>query len=306
MPIEEVDYIWFNGEVVPWHDANIHVLTYGLLYGSGVFEGERCYKTAKGPAVFRLDDHNDRLYDSAKIYRMSIPFSKGEIAGATKDIIRKNRLDECYIRPIVFRGYGEAGLNPLNSKVDVAIAPWPWGAYLGDDGMEKGVRCMVSSWRRPNSQSTPMKAKALGNYQNAHLAKIEAVDCGYDEAIMLDSRGFVSEGPAENIFMVKKGILYTPPLHASILPGITRDTIIRLARDNGIEVRETDITREDLYNADELFFTGTAVEVTPVREVDNRTIGCGMRGMFTQKLQKTYFSVVRGDIEKYEDWLSYI
>jgi len=304
MPITAVEKIWMNGELVTWKDAKVHLLTHALHYGSGVFEGIRCYNTKKGPAVFRLKDHMQRLENSAKLYYMELPYTVEELSDATKKLIRANKIKECYIRPIAYRGYGEMGLNPLNSVVDVAIAVWPWGTYLGEEGVKKGIRVKISSYERINSNCIPPAAKATGQYINSILAKVEALKSGYDEALMLDQRGMVSEGPGENIFLVKNGMLYTPPAHASILPGITRDSIIQIAGDLKIPVCITDIDRGMLFTADELFFTGTAAEVTPIREVDGILIG--NPGPVTKKLQETFFKAVKGGAKKYEQWLDFV
>jgi branched-chain amino acid aminotransferase len=304
MPIQEVEKIWMNGKLVDWHDAKIHVLTHALHYGSGVFEGIRCYNTIEGPAVFRLKEHIDRLFDSAKLYFMDIPFSREELRDACKEVIRANGLKECYIRPIAFRGYGEMGLNPLNCPVDVAIAVWPWGAYLGEEGLKKGIRVKTSSFQRIAPNILPPLAKATGQYINSILGKLESLNSGYDEALMLDYRGFVSEGPGENIFMVKNNIIYTPPEQASILRGITRNSVITIAKDLGFEVRETDITRGELYLADEVFFTGTAAEITPIREIDGYKIGDP--GKITRKIQQKFFEIIRGKDKKYISWLDFL
>ncbi len=304
MPIQKVDKIWMNGKLVNWDDAKIHVLTHGLHYGSGVFEGIRCYKTKKGPAIFRLKDHMERLHDSAEIYLKKIPYSVEELCKATKELVKANKLEECYIRPIVYRGYGEMGLNPLKVPVDTAIAAYPWGTYLGDEGIKNGIRAKISSFVRIAPNILPPRAKATGQYINSILAKMEALDCGYNEAILLDNRGMVSEGPGENIFVIKDDIIYTPPMHASILPGITRDSIINIAGDMKMYVCITDIDRALLYTADELFLTGTAAEVTPIREVDGHVIG--KPGPITKKLQEKFFNIVRGKNKKYDKWLDYV
>jgi branched-chain amino acid aminotransferase len=304
MPITEVSKIWMNGELVDWHDAKVHLLTHALHYGSGVFEGVRCYKTVDGPAVFRHREHMERLHASGKIYFMDIPYSADELMEATREVIRANELDACYIRPIAFRGYGEMGLNPLNSPIDVAVAVWPWGTYLGEEGLKNGIRAKISSIQRISPNVLPPVAKATGQYINSILAKLEAIHTGHDEAIMLDYRGMVSEGPGENIFIVKDGVLYTTSQHASILPGITRDSAMTFARDMGIEVRETDLTRADLYLADECFFTGTAAEVTPIREIDG--IEIGKPGPITKKIQDKFFQVTEGRDENYKKWLDYV
>ncbi|MEA3254815.1 MAG: branched-chain amino acid transaminase [Candidatus Altiarchaeota archaeon] len=304
MPIQEVEKIWMNGSLVDWKEARIHVLTHALHYGSGVFEGIRCYKTERGPAVFRLRDHIKRLGNSAKIYMMEIPYPIEELCEATKELLRVNELDECYIRPIAYRGYGEMGLNPSEAPVDVSIAAWPWGTYLGEEGVRNGIRAKISSFQRISPNILPSGAKACGQYINSILAKLEVLDAGYDEAVMLDYRGFISEGPGENLFMVKDSVVYTTPEHASILPGITRDSIIRIAGDLGYDVKETDITRGMLYLADEAFFTGTAAELTPIRNIDGREIG--KPGPITRKLQDKYFDIIRGKDKKYDDWLDYV
>jgi len=304
MPLTEVEKIWMNGKLIDWADAKVHVLTHALHYGSGVFEGLRCYNAKKGPAVFRLVDHMERFLDSAKIYFMDLPYTIEQLCEGAREVVRVNKLKECYIRPIAFRGYGEMGLNPLNAVIDVAIAAWPWGTYLGEEGLETGIRVKISSYERINANVMPPAAKATGQYINSILAKIESLKAGYDEALMLDNRGMVSEGPGENIFMVKEGFLYTPPEHASILPGITRDSIIHLAGDLNIPACITDIDRGMLLTADELFFTGTAAEVTPIREVDG--IGIGKPGPITKKLQKKFFEAAKGKDKKHEDWLDYV
>jgi len=304
MPIEKVEKIWFNGELVDWDKAQVHVLTHALHYGSGVFEGIRAYETPKGTAVFRLTEHIERLMDSSKIYLMPVPYSVEQLVEATKELARVNKLKSCYIRPIVFRGYGEMGLNPLNSPVDVAIAAWSWGTYLGDEGLKNGIKAMISSFRRIDPNSLPPAAKATGQYINSILAKLEAIYSNYEEAILLDSRGFVSEGSGENIFVVKNGVIHTPSTSASILEGITRDTVIELAQDMGYEVVERDLVRSDLFLADEIFVTGTAAEITPIREVDKREIG--KPGPITVSLQEKFFAVVKGEDDRYADWLEYV
>ncbi|HCG99838.1 MAG TPA: branched chain amino acid aminotransferase [Actinobacteria bacterium] len=304
MPIEKVEKIWFNGEMVDWDKAQVHVLSHALHYGSGVFEGIRAYETPKGPAIFRLTEHIERLMDSSKIYLMPVPYSVEQLVEATKELVRVNKLKSSYIRPIIFRGYGEMGLNPLNSPVDVAIATWSWGTYLGDEGMKNGIKAMISSFRRIDPNSLPPAAKATGQYINSILAKLEAIYSNYEEAILLDSRGFVSEGTGENIFVVKNGVIHTPSTAASILEGITRDTVIELARDMGYEVIERDLVRSDLFLADELFVTGTAAEITPIREVDKREIG--KPGPVTIALQEKFFAAVKGEDAKYEHWLEYV
>jgi branched-chain amino acid aminotransferase len=293
-----------NGKLVDWKEAKIHVLTHALHYGSGVFEGIRCYKTVKGPAVFRLKEHMRRLQNSAKLYFMELPYSVEELSKATKELIKANGLEECYIRPIAFRGYGEMGLNPLKSPIDVSIAVWSWGTYLGEEGLKNGIKAKISSFQRISPNTLPPLAKATGQYVNSILAKIEALNSGCDEAILLDYRGFVSEGPGENIFLVKDGVIYTPPEHASILKGITRDSVITIARDMDYTVVETDITRASLYTADEVFFTGTAAELTPIREIDGYKIG--KPGKITKKIQDKFFEITKGKDEKYKAWLDFV
>jgi len=304
MPIAEAKKIWHNGKLVDWHEAKVHVLTHALHYGSGVFEGIRCYETAKGPAVFRLRDHIKRLFYSAKIYFMQIKYSEDELCNAVKETIRINNLRACYIRPIVYRGYGEMGLNPLKCPVEVAICCWPWGTYLGEDALKNGVRVKISSFQRISCNACPPNAKATGQYINSILAKVEAINCGYEEAVLLDSRGMVSECTGENIFIVKNGALYTPPQHAAILPGITRASIIEIARELKYEVHEVDITRGMIYSCDEAFITGTAAEVVPIREIDGITIG--QPGPITKKLQGTFFDIVKGKNKRYLKWLDFV
>ncbi|MBQ6099646.1 MAG: branched-chain amino acid transaminase [Methanobrevibacter sp.] len=298
--------IWIDGNMVDWKDANIHVLSHVVHYGTGVFEGIRAYKNDKGVAVFRLKEHVQRLFDSAKIYKIDIPFTQEEIEEAILETVRVNNLDGCYIRPIVFRGYGELGVNPLNCPVNVVIAAWEWGSYLGEEGMANGVDIGVSSWRKPAPDTFPALAKCSANYMNSQLAKLEAIDNGFDEAIMLDYEGHVSEGSGENIFLVENGKLFTPSMSSSNLKGITRDSIMTVARDLGYEVVEEIISRERLYSADEVFFTGTAAEVTPIRSIDHRTIGIGRRGPISEKLQTAFFDIVEAKTEDKYNWLSYI
>jgi branched-chain amino acid aminotransferase len=294
-----------DGRFVDWDDAKTHVLTHGLHYGYAIFESLRCFNTPKGPAIFRLSEHMDRFLNSAKIYRMDLGYSKKELEEACTALVRQNRMSECYIRPIAFSGYGEVGLSPLQSKMSVAMACWEWGLYLGPESVEKGVRATVSSWTRIDSRSLPMQAKCTANYANSALAKMEAVAAGYDEAIMLNSQGVLAEGPGENIFRVKDGVLSTPPASSGILRGITRDTIIRFAGDEGIEFYRNDATREEVFVSDELFFAGTAVGIARIREVDGRKIGNG-EFPITAKLQKLYDGAAHGKIERYEGWLSYV
>jgi branched-chain amino acid aminotransferase len=306
MPIQPVDKIWMDGKLVDWEDANVHVLTHGLHYGSGVFEGIRAYKTARGAGIFRLTDHIRRLFMSSAVYMIEVPFSQGEIVAAVKDTVRENRLESCYIRPIVYHGYGEMGLNPLYAPVNVAVAAWPWGTYLGDDCIENGARLMISTWRRPDPNVLPAQAKATGQYINSGLAKVEAIKAGYDDAIMLGPDGRIGEGTGENLFIVREGVVVTPPESSGILKGITRDSAITIANDLGYEVLERNLVRSDVYTADEAFLTGTAAEVTPIREVDGRPIGTGTRGAITKEIQQTYFSAVNGDIERYSDWVEQV
>jgi branched-chain amino acid aminotransferase len=304
MPIDKTEKIWFNGKLVDWDKAQIHILTHALHYGSGVFEGIRCYKTPKGPAVFRLKEHVQRLFTSAKFYYMEVPYSPADVEKAIKDTIAANKIDACYIRPIVYRGYGEMGLNPLKAPVDVGVAVWPWGTYLGEEGLKNGIRVCISSIERFNSNVIPTKAKATGQYINSILAKIQALKAGYEEAIMLDNRGMVSEGPGENLFIVKNGVLYTPPEYASILMGITRDSVIEVAKTQKIKVVESDIDRAMLYSADEVFFTGTAAEITPIREIDGHAIG--KPGPVTISIQKKFFEIVEGKVPEFNKWLAHV
>jgi branched-chain amino acid aminotransferase len=306
MPIAEVEKIWMDGELVDWGDAKVHVLSHALHYGSGVFEGIRAYETARGAAVWHLDEHLKRLFRSAKLYHMDIPYSREAITEATKDVIRANGLNACYIRPVAMRGYGEMGVNPLNAPVNVFIAVWPWGAYLGEDALEQGVRIKIASWRRNSQNSLPAAAKATGQYINSVLAKVESLKAGYDEAIMLNEAGFVTDGSGENVFVVRDGALTTPPIQAGCLDGITRHSVLTIARDLGYEVREENLVRTDLYNADEAFFTGTAAEITPIREVDDRVVGEGHRGPITKELQGAFFSATKGETERYASWLTYV
>ena len=304
MPIEKTELIWMDGELVPWDEARVHVLVHGLHYGSGVFEGIRTYAAVDGPAVFRLTDHIQRLLDSAKLLMMQVPFDRDELVEACKLTVRESGLDSCYVRPIAFLGYGEIGLNPLPCEVNVSIAVWPWGAYLGEESLEAGVRVKVSSWRRMDPNVNPVAAKGTGIYINSSLAKVEAVQSGYDEAILLNSHGQVAECTGENIFIVKDGVLLTPPLSSGALGGFTRDSIMTIARDAGVPVEERILLRHDLYLADEAFLTGTAAEVVPIREVDGRIIG--PRGPITTNLQSTYLDAVRGKVDRYKDWLEYV
>ncbi len=300
------EYIWMNGKLVKWEDAKIHVLSHVVHYGSSVFEGMRVYKTADGPVVFRLKDHTQRLFNSAKIYRMKIDFSMDEINNAILDLIGANKLDECYVRPIAFRGYGSLGVDPSSCPVDVAIAVWPWGKYLGEDSLEDGVSVCFSSWNRMAPNTLPAMAKAGANYMNSQLIKMEALSHGYAEGIALDTAGNVSEGSAQNIFMVRRGVLITPTFAASILPGLTRSSVIRLAEDMGIKVIERNVPREALYLADEVFFTGSAAEITPISSIDDIEVGSGKRGPITKKLQEAFFDIVEGRAEDKHNWLTHV
>jgi branched-chain amino acid aminotransferase len=304
MPIEKTEKIWMDGELVDWDEARVHVLTHTMHYGSGCFEGIRAYATADGPAVFRLTDHIQRLFDSAHLLMMDIPFSVEELVDATKETVRVNEVESCYIRPLVYLGYGEMGLNPLLSPVNVSIAVWPWGTYLGDEGVKHGVRCKVSSWRRMDPNINPVAAKGTGIYINSSMAKVEVIKGGYDEAILLNTQGQVAECTGENLFVVKDGVLKTPPLSSGALEGITRDSVMTIARDLGYEVCECTLLRTDLYLADEAFMTGTAAEIVPIRSVDDREIG--EPGEATRKIQETYFATVKGEVESYKSWLEYV
>lgn len=304
--MEQADLIWQNGELVAWEDAKVHVLTHGLHYGTGVFEGVRAYDTELGAGIFRHQDHIDRLFASAELYYMEIPYSKVEIRQATHALLQANGLRECYIRPIVFRGYGSMGLNPLAAPVEVAIACWPWGAYLGADSKLTGIRAKVSSWRRMSADSLIPHAKASGQYLNSILGKLESLKAGYDEAIMLDDHGFVSEGSGENVFVVRDGKLLTPPQSAAILDGISRAAILQIAADHGVEIVERNIARAELYLADEVFLTGTAAELVPVTEVDDHTIAEGVRGPITTLLGDTYEDALHGRDARYTHWLDIV
>ncbi len=304
MPLQTVDKIWMDGELVAWEDAKVHVLTHSLHYGSGVFEGIRAYTTSRGAAVFRLTEHIDRLFASASIFMIDIPFTPAELVEAVKDTVRVNGLDACYIRPIVYLGYGEMGLNPLPCPVNVSIAVWPWGTYLGDEGLRRGVRMKISSWQRHDPNAVPVAAKGTGMYVNSSLAKVEALKAGYDEAILLSPQGYVSECTGENLFVVKHGRLLTPPVAAGALEGITQDAVVTIARDLGYEVAEANLLRTDLYLAEEAFLTGTAAEVVPIRSVDDREIGAP--GPITKAVQDMYFAAVRGEVDRYKDWLEHV
>jgi branched-chain amino acid aminotransferase len=302
--MRETKKIWMNGELVDWADATVHVGTHGLHYGSGVFEGIRAYETERGTSVFRLTDHLERLHHSAQLLYMELPYSVEELRTATWDLIGVNELPTCYLRPIAFVGYGELGVSAVGNPIDVAIMSWPWGAYLGEEGQRDGIRAKVSSWERVGPNVIPHVAKATGVYLNSMLAVQEAQRAGYEEAILLTHDGYIADGSGENIFVVRDGVISTPDLSASILPGITRDTLITLAKEAGYEVRQERIVREALYMADEIFFTGTAAEVTPVRSVDRIQVGAGKRGPVTEKLQKMFFDTVKGVREDRYGWLT--
>ena len=304
MPIQKVDTIWMDGEFVDWDDATIHVLTPTLHYGWGVFEGIRAYETDRGPAVFMHREHMERLHRSSRILQMDVPFAVDELMEATRELIRRNGLPSCYIRPLVYLGYGEMGLNPMPSEVRVLIAVWPWGTYLGDEGLLNGVRAKVSSWVRIGANMIPTGAKASGVYINSSLAKVEALKAGYDEAILLNEHGHVAEGSGENVFVVRDGTLLTPPLTEGVLRGITREVVLRFAADLDIPVAETSLLRQDLYLADEAFYTGTAAEVVPIRSVDDREIGAP--GPITKQLQDLFFAVVKGKEPRYSAMLDHV
>ncbi len=302
--METAEFIWQNGEFVPWADAKIHVLSHGLHYGTGVFEGIRCYETERGPAVFRHPEHLLRLEKSAELYYFDLPYSAEELRAATHELIRRNGLRSCYIRPLAFRGYGEMGLFAQSAPIDVIIATWPWGAYLGEEGKVHGIRTKVSSWRTISGDSLIPHAKASGQYLNSILAKTESANSGYDEAILLDQHGFVSEGSGENVFLVRDGVLCTPPHTAAILDGITRNSVVQIATDLGYKVEERDIARAELYLADEMFLTGTAAELVPVREVDDHPLG--EPGEITRVIQAKFEDALHGRAEEYLEWLDFV
>ncbi|MFB6106574.1 MAG: branched-chain amino acid transaminase [Halobacteriaceae archaeon] len=303
----DVDTIWMDGEFVDWDDAEVHVLTHGLHYGSGVFEGVRCYETEAGPAIFRWDEHVDRLFNSAKPLGLDIEFSREELTEATTELVRRQDLSSCYIRPVAFYGYDSLGVSPKECPTRVAIATWPWGAYLGEDAIENGVDVSVSSWRKHASSQIPTTAKITGLYVNSLLATEEAKGNGYTEAIVLNKEGNVAEGPGENLFLVRDGEIYTPGLAESILDGITRKSVVTLARDLGYTVHEdTAVSRGELYNADELFFSGTAAEVTPIRSVDDVQVGPGTRGPVTEEIQQHFFDVVSRRVDAHPEWFTYV
>jgi branched-chain amino acid aminotransferase len=304
--VEQADLIWHNGELVAWEDAKIHVLTHGLHYGTGVFEGERAYETPHGTAIFRHRDHLARLFKSAELYYMPIPYTLEELRTATHELIAANELRECYVRPIAYRGYGQMGLYPLDCSVEVSIAAWPWGSYLGEEGKSTGVRAKVSSWRRISHDSLIPHSKASGQYLNSVLAKIEASKAGYQEAILLDAQGFVSEGSGENIYAVRDGQIVTPPQTAGILDGINRKSVIQIARDLGYELIERDLARAELILAEEVFLTGTAAELVPVREVDDHAIGDGTPGPMTREIQRVFDDALHGRDPRYLEWLDVV
>jgi branched-chain amino acid aminotransferase len=304
MPITPTEKIWMNGELVAWEDAKIHVLTHTLHYGTGVFEGVRAYETAQGPAVFRLTDHMERLHASARILMMDLPYSVEELVQATKDVVAASGLPSCYIRPIAYYGYGEMGLSTLPCSVDVAIACWPWGAYLGDDALTTGVRLKTSSWTRLDHNTMPPAAKTTGNYVNSTLAKVEAVKAGYDEALMLNPQGFVSECTGENVFVARHGRFLSPPLAAGALEGITQDSVMTIAKDLGIDCELSNLARSDVYLADEMFLCGTAAEVSAVNSVDDRPIACP--GPMTTAIATEYHKAIRGETDRYKDWVEHV
>ncbi|SCK36618.1 branched-chain amino acid aminotransferase [Variovorax sp. HW608] len=296
--------IWMDGDLVDWRDAKIHVLTHTLHYGCGVFEGVRAYNTAGGTAIFRLQEHTERLFNSAKILRMKIPFTPEQVNEAQKQVVRVNKLESCYLRPLVWIGSEKLGVSPKGNTIHAMVAAWSWGAYLGEEGLRQGIRVKTSSYTRHHVNITMTQAKAVSNYSNSILANMEATEDGYDEALLLDSAGFVSEGAGENIFVVKGGVVYTPDLSAGALNGITRNTVLHICKDLGIEVVQKRITRDEVYIADEAFFTGTAAEVTPIRELDRVQIGIGSRGPVTEKIQNAFFDIVNGRNPKYAHWLT--
>ena len=304
MPLTKSEKIWMDGELVDWDDANVHILTHSLHYGLGVFEGIRTYETSQGPAVFRLTDHIQRLFASARIFMLDIPYSVDQLVEATKETVRVNNLSSCYVRPLVYLGYGEMGLNPLPCPVQVSIAVWPWGTYLGEEGLRSGVRMKVSSWQRHHPNALPPAAKGTGMYINSSMAKVQALKAGYDEAIMLSPQGYVSECTGENIFVVRDGVIITPPVSAGALQGITQDSVATIARDLGFGYREGNLLRSDLYTADEAFLSGTAAEVVPVRSVDDRELG--EPGPVTRAVQEVFFQAVRGEADQYKDWNEHV
>ena len=304
--LNETQWIWRDGEFIAWKDATVHVLAHSMQFGSSAFEGIRCYATPRGPAIFRLEDHLQRLVNSCKIYRMELPYTVDELVAANCELVEKNGMESCYLRPMVIRGYGAAGMVPFDSAVEVYLPCWPWGSYLGDHAMENGADACVSSWNRMAPNTTPAAAKIAGNYLSGQLIKMEALANGYDEGIALSPDGLISEGSGQNVFIVQKGIIFTTPSNGTLLPGITRDSVITLARGLGIEVRELPVQREYLYTADEIFLTGTASEVTPVRSVDKITVGTGRMGEVTRLLQRTFMDVVQGKSDDVHGWLTHV
>jgi len=304
--LQPTNWIWRDGEFIAWQDANVHVLSHSMQFGSSAFEGIRCYGTPRGPAIFRLEDHLQRLLNSCKIYRMEVPYTVDELVAANCELVERNGLDSCYMRPMVIRGYGAAGMVPFDSPVEVFLPCWPWGSYLGDNAMENGADACVSSWHRMAPNTTPSMAKVAGNYLGGQLIKMEALANGYDEAIALGPDGLISEGSGQNVFLVQKGVVFTTSTNGTLLPGITRDSIITIARDAGLEVREQSLQREMLYTADEIFLTGTASEVTPVRSVDKIKVGLGRAGEVTKVLQRTFLDLVHGKAEDTHQWLCHV
>ncbi len=300
------DVIWYDGKLIDWDKAQVHILAHALHYGSCAFDSVRCYKTQKGSVLFRTREHLIRLADSCKIYHMDMPYTTDELEQAVFDVLRSNNLEQAYVRPFVFRGMGTLGLNPFESPLHVSVAAWDWGAYLGEEALENGISVMVSSWHRAAPNTTPTMAKVAANYMNSQLIKMEAIKNGFDEGIALDAFGYVSEGSGENIFMVKNGVIYTPPTTSAILPGITRHSVFVIARDLGIRIEKHILPRESLYIADEVFLTGTAAEITPVTKIDDIVIGNGKRGPVTQKIQKRFFDIVNGTAEDTHNWLTYL
>jgi branched-chain amino acid aminotransferase len=304
--LNPTEWIWHDGEFIAWKDANVHVLAHSMQFGSSVFEGIRCYGTSRGPAIFRLEDHLQRMINSCKIYRMELPYTVDELVAANCELVERNGMDSCYLRPMVIRGYGAAGMVPFDSPVEVFLPCWPWGAYLGDHAMENGADACVSSWHRMAPNTTPSLAKVAGNYLGGQLIKMEALANGYDEAIALGPDGLISEGSGQNVFIVQKGVVYTTPTNGTLLPGITRDSVITLARDAGLDVREGPLQRDLLYTCDEIFLTGTASEVTPVRSVDKIKVGTGRAGEVTKLLQRTFLDLVQGKTEDKYHWLCHV
>ena len=304
--LSATEWIWHDGSFIPWKDANVHVLSHSMQFGSSAFEGIRCYATPRGPAIFRLEDHLQRLLNSCKIYRMEVSYTIDELVAANCELVERNGVDACYLRPMVLRGYGAAGMVPFDSPVEVFLPCWPWGSYLGDHAMENGADACVSSWHRMAPNTTPSMAKVAGNYLGGQLIKMEALANGYDEAIALGPDGLISEGSGQNVFIVQKGVVFTTPMNGTLLPGITRDTIMTLARDAGLDVREGPLQRELLYTADEIFLTGTASEVTPVRSVDKIKVGAGKTGDVTRLLQRTFLDLVQGKTEDTHHWLCHV